>query len=94
MVSKTSDDLPEPDTPVTTVSRLCGISSEMFLRLWTRAPRIRIESCTRYFQYSDRRAPAGKSIGRGLGAPGPGSTRGPPVISLADTRAPVDAPEK
>src|SRR5215470_5906686 len=39
MVSKASDDLPEPDTPVTTVKVLCGISKSMFLRLWTRAPR-------------------------------------------------------
>ena len=40
-VSNASDDFPEPDTPVTTVSRSCGISSEMFLRLFCRAPRIR-----------------------------------------------------
>src|SRR5690349_15587822 len=39
MVSNTSDDLPEPETPVTTVRLLCGISKSMFLRLWTRAPR-------------------------------------------------------
>src|ERR1019366_1820532 len=55
MVSNASDDLPDPDTPVTTDIRLCGMSSEMFLRLWTRAPRIRMESCTgvfRQFQYS------------------------------------------
>src|SRR5437660_1419220 len=39
MVSKARDDLPEPDTPVTTVRALCGISKSMFLRLWTRAPR-------------------------------------------------------
>jgi hypothetical protein len=32
--------LPDPDTPVTTISRLCGRSSEMPLRLWVRAPRI------------------------------------------------------
>src|SRR5579884_1427007 len=44
MVSKTSDDLPEPDTPVTTVSRLCGIASETSLRLWTRAPRMKMDS--------------------------------------------------
>ncbi len=37
-VSKASDDLPEPETPVTTVSRSWGISSEMFLRLFWRAP--------------------------------------------------------
>src|SRR5664279_4056244 len=39
MVSKASEDLPDPETPVTTVSRLCGISKSMFFRLWTRAPR-------------------------------------------------------
>src|SRR5574340_797540 len=39
MVSNTSDDLPEPETPVTTVRVLCGMSKSMFLRLWTRAPR-------------------------------------------------------
>lgn len=46
MVSKTSEDLPDPDTPVTTVSWLCGMSTEMFLRLWTRAPRIDRKSST------------------------------------------------
>src|SRR6185312_13361849 len=39
MVSKASDDLPEPETPVTTVSALWGISTSMFFRLWVRAPR-------------------------------------------------------
>src|ERR1035438_3757719 len=39
MVSKASDDLPDPETPVTTVSWLWGISKSIFLRLWTRAPR-------------------------------------------------------
>src|SRR5208337_130641 len=43
-VSNTSDDLPEPDTPVTTVSWLCGIASDTSFRLWTRAPRITMES--------------------------------------------------
>src|SRR5437870_5482091 len=38
MVSKASDDLPEPLRPVTTTRLSRGISSEMFLRLWTRAP--------------------------------------------------------
>src|SRR5262245_36487722 len=38
MVSNARLDLPEPDSPVTTTSRSRGISSEMFLRLWTRAP--------------------------------------------------------
>src|SRR6185312_15452913 len=39
MVSKASEDLPEPETPVTTVMALCGTSKSMFLRLCTRAPR-------------------------------------------------------
>src|SRR5579871_1652036 len=39
MVSKAREDLPEPDTPVTTVIVLWGISKSTFFRLWTRAPR-------------------------------------------------------
>src|SRR5258705_10166978 len=40
MVSKASDDLPEPDSPVKTTSLSRGISRSMFLRLCSRAPRI------------------------------------------------------
>src|SRR6185437_13170285 len=40
MVSKASDDLPEPDRPVNTASLSRGISTSMFLRLCSRAPRI------------------------------------------------------
>jgi len=32
-VSNTSDDFPERETPVTTVSKLCGIASETFFKL-------------------------------------------------------------
>src|SRR6476660_3664644 len=39
MVSNAREDLPDPETPVTTVKALFGISKSMFLRLWTRAPR-------------------------------------------------------
>src|SRR2546421_12180673 len=46
MVSNAREDLPEPLTPVTTVMALCGISTPIFLRLWTRAPRTRIDSCS------------------------------------------------
>src|SRR3979409_1800145 len=46
MGSKASEDFPEPLTPVTTVMALCGISTLMFLRLWTRAPRTRMDSCS------------------------------------------------
>src|SRR5262245_17513050 len=38
MVSNARLDLPEPESPVTTTRRSRGISSEMFLRLCTRAP--------------------------------------------------------
>jgi len=46
MVSKASDDFPEPLTPVTTIMALCGISTLIFFKLWTRAPRTRIDSCS------------------------------------------------
>lgn len=39
MVSKASEDLPEPERPVTTVRVLRGMETEMFLRLCWRAPR-------------------------------------------------------
>src|SRR5712692_7990372 len=45
MVSKASDDFPDPDRPVMTTRRFRGISTSMFLRLWTRAPRTAIQSC-------------------------------------------------
>src|ERR1700743_2419883 len=40
MVSKASEDLPEPDNPVSTVSVSRGISTSTFLRLCSRAPRM------------------------------------------------------
>ena len=42
MVSKASEDLPEPERPVKTTSRSRGMSRSMFLRLCSRAPRIAI----------------------------------------------------
>src|SRR5690606_17162706 len=42
MVSKASDDLPEPDRPVITIRLLRGRSRSMFLRLCSRAPRMEI----------------------------------------------------
>src|SRR5262245_48090157 len=44
MVPNTSDDLPEPETPVNTVSRRLGISTLTSFRLFTRAPWTRIRS--------------------------------------------------
>src|SRR5262245_52927103 len=38
MVSKASDDLPDPLMPVTTISLSRGISTSMFCRLFSRAP--------------------------------------------------------
>src|SRR5215469_4331508 len=40
MVSKASDDFPEPDSPVNTTKRSRGMSRSIFLRLCSRAPRI------------------------------------------------------
>ena len=42
MVSKASDDFPDPLNPVTTVRVLRGISTLMFFRLCCRAPRTEI----------------------------------------------------
>ena len=42
MVSKTSDDLPLPLTPVNATSLCFGTSTSTCLRLWVRAPRISI----------------------------------------------------
>jgi hypothetical protein len=44
MVPKTSELLPEPETPVKTVRRRLGMSTETSLRLFTRAPWTRIRS--------------------------------------------------
>ena len=44
IVPNTSELLPEPETPVNTVSRRFGISMLMSLRLLTRAPCTRIRS--------------------------------------------------
>src|ERR687895_673459 len=44
IVLNTSELLPEPDTPVKTVSRRFGISTVTSLRLFTRAPRTRMRS--------------------------------------------------
>ena len=40
-VSKASDDLPDPETPVMTVRLSWGISRDRFLRLFWRAPSMR-----------------------------------------------------
>src|SRR5690349_13191780 len=44
MVPNTRDDLPDPETPVNTVSRRLGISTLTSLRLFSRAPWTRIRS--------------------------------------------------
>ena len=44
MVSNANDDLPDPDKPVITIRLSLGKSRSMFLRLWVRAPRMRMVS--------------------------------------------------
>ena len=51
MVSKASDDLPEPESPVKTTRESRGISRSTLRRLCTRAPRTLIET-TRNFSNS------------------------------------------
>ena len=43
MVSRQSDDFPEPDTPVNTVILCLGMSTEMFFRLFSVAPVIEMQ---------------------------------------------------
>src|SRR5690606_15270537 len=58
MVSKTSDDLPDPDTPVTTTSSFVRMSSERLRRLFWRAPRTRITESRARARASRRCAPS------------------------------------
>ncbi|HXM46136.1 MAG TPA: hypothetical protein VN924_33195 [Bryobacteraceae bacterium] len=48
-VSKTIDDLPEPETPVKIVILRLGMRSETFFRLFSRAPRISMYSWVMVF---------------------------------------------
>src|SRR4051794_4462169 len=56
IVSNTSELLPEPDTPVNTVSRRLGISTLTSLRLFTRAP------CTRMTSWLSATCGAGDDV--------------------------------
>src|SRR5580704_9415514 len=56
MVSKASDDLPEPDNPVNTTSWSRGISRSTFLRLCSRAPRIEITRVSRRLRLLSNRS--------------------------------------
>src|SRR5581483_5939821 len=74
IVSKASDDLPEPLSPVMTVSRLRGISTLMFLRLCWRAPRtvillIDIQGTTDNFCSDKRNENSSGEAGAGQEAP-------------------------
>src|ERR1035441_9851908 len=64
MVSNASEDFPDPETPVMTTIRLCGISSEMFLRLCSRAPRMEMLSSNGNFYFSVllQHGPAGTAV--------------------------------
>src|SRR5919199_4571830 len=54
MVSKASEDLPDPDRPVNTIRALRGRSRLTFLRLCSRAPRMTRRSVTLRFPSSVR----------------------------------------
>src|SRR5258708_26966628 len=63
MVSKASEDLPEPERPVNTTSLSRGIDSVTFFRLCSRAPRIVIWSMGKSYLFLSSRN--GKRRGRG-----------------------------
>src|SRR2546423_110379 len=72
MVSKASDDLPEPERPVNTTSRSLGIDRVTFLRLCSRAPRIVIWSVgIRSLSYSFFSCDCKRGAGGGDQAPSP-----------------------
>src|SRR5260221_14101136 len=68
MVSKASEDFPEPDSPVITTSLSRGRSTSIFLRLWTRAPRTATQSCA--ITDEDSEGNPNGNITTGLGARG------------------------
>ena len=95
-VSKARLDLPEPDSPVITTSRLRGMSRSMFFRLCVRAPRTRIKAAPtaeRAAQLAEvaagvagsRRAP-----GRCRGEPGAGPRLRPSAASGTERRKRLD----
>src|SRR6266436_6690626 len=58
IVSKASEDLPEPETPVKTTNLFRGTTTSMFLRLCSRAPRMTMESMW-FFQWPFQFIPSG-----------------------------------
>src|ERR1700716_3875085 len=85
MVSKASDDLPEPERPVITVNEPLGIATVTSLRLCSRAPET--TSCSTYVKSSgaNRRSPGGNCAMCGLTA-----ERG---VDVFDQLPPVGEPE-
>src|SRR3972149_6085641 len=81
MVSKASEDLPDPDSPVITTSRSRGISRSMFLRLCSRAPRMTMRSLAMLPGPRDVETVAEAPPGGRAGAPAeprpPGAAAGP-----------------
>src|SRR5882724_5462282 len=64
MVSKASDDFPEPEGPVNTMSRFFGSRTETRRRLCSAAPRTSMNSCL-LTRRRPRRPPARRSLPRG-----------------------------
>src|SRR6267142_2204332 len=67
IVSKASDDLPEPESPVITTSWSRGISRSTFLRLCSRAPRMTIRSLAIATYYTARGPRQGRGGERRVG---------------------------
>src|SRR3546814_12542007 len=80
MVSKASDDLPEPDSPVITTSLLRGRVTSIFFRLCSRAARIAITGPCGPFGIKKAR-PFGAGVG-GFRRVGITGGAGPPQSSI------------
>lgn len=77
MVSNASEDLPDPETPLTTVSLPWGISQEMLFRLCVRAPRITIAS----FEGLKGKTPD-RNLAAGSQSPQPSTEHMPPELII------------
>src|SRR5690606_8250027 len=83
MVSNASDDLPDPDRPVITISLSRGRSTSMFLRLWVRAPRILMASISGGSAEAMRQRKGTPDLGAtGRARNPPGGGPGPPFRSM------------
>src|SRR5690606_13459615 len=92
MVSKASEDLPDPDRPVKTMSESRGRSSETFLRLCSRAPRTMRRSATPVRTFLERSDRGGAPVVLRLGGATDNAGRIHGLTTIPDSPACPSAP--